>query len=350
MNWGIYLHYYCTNGRCAKSRSNYIFKERDYQRNPNCSGCGHPLRSDSPKNYRAVLIAIPGLMMIVSLALINHAMNAPLSGIHFPSKGATLTQARDKVTIQVFRSAAGSRNKAVVRYQTKDESAKASIDYVAQSGMIEFLPGETQKTIDVTLLKSVRMERKSFDIVMANVEGQPNHTIILEPPALDPNVLSKADAYVRNISVLAMDIAENYVRVSVYSDPKAIPKDADLIRQFQINLISFQNRLDDAQKRYFDLMQDLVQLDPTGVEQTFHNWDSRLQQEKADQQRKATKIALKHYRAFLKNRTRSSDWAKDLSRAIPEPSQMPPGPTQAALPRQNAPAVKVARALQARRT
>ena len=61
-----------------------------------------------------------------------------------------------------------------VDYATADGTAVAGQDYTATSGSLNFAPGETQKTIPVTLLDDTDVEGdETFDVILSNPSGAP---------------------------------------------------------------------------------------------------------------------------------------------------------------------------------
>jgi len=58
-----------------------------------------------------------------------------------------------------------------VSYETRDGSAQAGVDYLAEAGQLEFNPGETAKHVDVELLKTEFEQTVSFDLVLASPEN-----------------------------------------------------------------------------------------------------------------------------------------------------------------------------------
>jgi hypothetical protein len=71
-------------------------------------------------------------------------------------------------TFTVTLSSASS-DTVTVSYATSNGSASAGSDYTATSGTLSFLPGQTSKTVTVTLLEDVGSESsETFDLVLSN--------------------------------------------------------------------------------------------------------------------------------------------------------------------------------------
>ena len=59
-----------------------------------------------------------------------------------------------------------------VNFATRDGTARAGEDYVARSGMLTFAPGETVKTITVTVNGDKKREADEyFDVLLGNASG-----------------------------------------------------------------------------------------------------------------------------------------------------------------------------------
>ena len=66
---------------------------------------------------------------------------------YFPAAGSTTTTATFTLTLNT-----ASPQPVTVSYATVNGTAVASTDYVAQTGMVTFAPGQTQATIPVPVL------------------------------------------------------------------------------------------------------------------------------------------------------------------------------------------------------
>ncbi len=63
---------------------------------------------------------------------------------------------------------------ATVSYATSDITAKAGTDYVAASGTLQFAPGETTKSVDITLVDdALNEDAESFRVTLSSPTGGP---------------------------------------------------------------------------------------------------------------------------------------------------------------------------------
>lgn len=96
----------------------------------------------------------------------------------------TLTPADPATTSVSFRVAllAPATQTVTVDYRTADGSAHAGLDYTATSGTLTFQPGETSKTLAVTVLSDRQAEPdETFSLLLTNVSetaalGDPSAT------------------------------------------------------------------------------------------------------------------------------------------------------------------------------
>ena len=88
--------------------------------------------------------------------------------VHFDPPSLTAIEDIGFVRLTVVRT--GSVGTLSVNYVTVDGTAKAGEDYVATSGTLTFAPGETTKTIDVTILDNQPLEAtdESFSVTLTN--------------------------------------------------------------------------------------------------------------------------------------------------------------------------------------
>lgn len=87
---------------------------------------------------------------------------------YFASDFPTAVEGKDPVMTFTITRAGDLLGTAVVNWGTSDGTAKAGIDYVAASGQLTFAPGQSQRTVDVTLLDDGTLEpRKTFGLVLS---------------------------------------------------------------------------------------------------------------------------------------------------------------------------------------
>ncbi|KJV05406.1 Calx-beta domain-containing protein [Methylocucumis oryzae] len=99
-------------------------------------------------------------------------------------------------------------------YATQDDSAKAGADYVAQSGVIHFTPGETAKTVTVFLNNDTVTESdESFNMVLSELSGVTmlDNTGTAIIAANDSSAVTKSTISVESITVDEGDIYATFV-------------------------------------------------------------------------------------------------------------------------------------------
>ncbi|TYP74749.1 Calx-beta domain-containing protein [Paenibacillus methanolicus] len=97
--------------------------------------------------------------------------NDPAGVLQFSPFTTTVYEESKQVTMTVARTGDTSGT-ASVAYATKDYSALAGRDYAAQSGVLTFAPGETQKKITITMYDdSVKEWFEYFSILLSNPAG-----------------------------------------------------------------------------------------------------------------------------------------------------------------------------------
>ena len=86
---------------------------------------------------------------------------------------ATAAESSGSITFAVTLSPAAARW-VYVDYSTHDGTASAGLDYTAGSGTLTFRPGETRKTVTVTLLDDAYDEgSETLELMLSNAEGAP---------------------------------------------------------------------------------------------------------------------------------------------------------------------------------
>jgi hypothetical protein len=84
------------------------------------------------------------------------------------SNSPTVAETSPDVTFTITRSGADLDTTSVVNYATSDGTATAEQDYTAASGTLTFLPGETTKTVVVTILDDATVEEpETFNLVLS---------------------------------------------------------------------------------------------------------------------------------------------------------------------------------------
>ncbi len=88
-----------------------------------------------------------------------------------PFSNSEVGEAAGKATLFVYRSGNTTGTESV-DYSTVDGTATAGADYVATSGTLTFMPGETQKTITIGILdRHLTGGSEAFQVVLSNPTG-----------------------------------------------------------------------------------------------------------------------------------------------------------------------------------
>lgn len=324
MAFGITQYYCCPNRQaCSKSRADALFRAADL---PVCHECKQPLVEGRKRNLRPLLYFVSALIFGTSGYLAyRHWMPAPVAGIHFATQGP-LTPSLDAnhLTVKLLRDKNQLDDDISVHLQIHDDSAKAGKDFIAPPSKIHFAPGQTEQSVQIDIAPDRNRHGGRFFLELVNVEGKPRLAVMF-PAQTDK--LKAADALIHTISVLAMDMAETYIKVEVHSaivnkispkrpDPAWIATEQNILKDLRI-------RLAEIEKRYRDQLVDLTKIDPETINQGFGLWIAELKTRDAEQQAKATEYAWQHYRRFLETSQPDPNWAKEVSQAIPQVWQKP---------------------------
>jgi uncharacterized repeat protein (TIGR01451 family) len=91
--------------------------------------------------------------------------------IQFGSATATASESAGSVTINVTRTG-NTGGVASVRYETNDGSAAQKSDYTFESGIVQFGPGETTRSVTIPLVNDVLVESgETFQVTLSNPSG-----------------------------------------------------------------------------------------------------------------------------------------------------------------------------------
>ena len=115
-------------------------------------------------------IALAGTLAVVGLQLVASPALAAGS-VHFST--ATYSGTESGSTVQLTVQVTGTNlGPSSVDYATSDGSAIAGSDYTAKSDTLDFLPGITQRTIDVNLTDDTIVEDdETFTVTLSNATG-----------------------------------------------------------------------------------------------------------------------------------------------------------------------------------
>ena len=134
-------------------------------------------------NWRSLVILAFGGLLVAAAGLGVWAVawaqgpNPQPISVGFASGSYTVGEADGSVTVTVTLSGTSSGT-VTVDYATSNGTATAASDYTSSSGTLVFAPGETTKTIVVTVLIDCECEaNETFNLVLSNPTGASLGTI-----------------------------------------------------------------------------------------------------------------------------------------------------------------------------
>jgi len=131
------------------------------------------IRKASWQSWLALGIVLAGALGIVLRAGVMAQGTLPNSTptVQFSTSNYTVGEADGSVTVTVTLSAASSQA-VTVNFATQDGTATANDDYVFISGTLTFAPGETSKTIVITIVENACCEAsETFTVNLLNPVG-----------------------------------------------------------------------------------------------------------------------------------------------------------------------------------
>ncbi len=333
MAWGRRGRHYCVNvAGCRYAREDFPYDDAILQRGGGrCigidgDGCGAELAHDAVDlRFRWLLIGV-GVVALLAVAAkpMQHTLfPEPITNIGFASQESRLNDAAALLPIAVRREA-GLDQRVVIQYQSTDGTAKAGEDYEAVKGALTFEPGESSKTVSVTILPDLRQSKgeRYFSLLLDNVAGSPKHVVFIQERQVDRSAELQATQMVRAASVVAKDIADHVVRVRVIADLMATDRrDGTTFHQYQKALEVAQGNLSRARESYAQFFRDMQAMQPRIVLQAMDKVSEDLDRQGFKQQSQAAAIMKRQFGEYLSRRTVNMDqWAMELSSIIPAAS------------------------------
>lgn len=327
----FYKRFYCINtSQCSNAYKDYIYSKSYYKKNEGiCRKCGKPLIEGELKWNFPPIFSVIALLIIIGISapyIYNKINPKPLVGIGFKSPLSTVTEQETAITVTVERQN-NLNEKVFVYYHTESGTAKAGEDFSAEEGQIIFQPGEKKQEIVIPIISDLEFleSREVFNIQLVNVEGLPKHKVIIQNASREESVLKEADAIVRAISVVAMDIAEYYVKkesisIVIESESMSLSSTQSEIDRFIKVYKDHDSNLTRSRERYIQLLKDLEKIERPAVIRSIDNWTESLERQGFDQQRKATVVMKEHLVFFLNTRSlEMKTWVEKLANVIPKP-------------------------------
>lgn len=324
--WGKRTQYFCRNVQgCDYARRDHVYWYSRADGNYQCSGCGEQLIAADTVNRTPLFLFGTALLLCAlcyaGFQVFFHLKPSPIRGYTFHSKTTTVNESSEEVSIKVLREI-GTRA-AQIQYRTQDRTASAEEDYIAEEGVLDFAADVFEKTIKITILPDLLYNEGSEDfmIILPNTHNEEKHIVFIHEPPQNTEAISSAQTLVRNLSGIAMDIAEYRIRVKTISGlmQSGAIKDQALFLGYQKVRESNESNLRRARERYMEIFRELETLPHDAVAVAFDQWLSSLVRREYTQQHKATSIAQQQFQTFLSNGVIEMDlWVEALTEVIPE--------------------------------
>ncbi len=332
MAWQTYKHYFCKNVQhCEYARNDHAYRfSKDDPSIHRCEGnsndgCGALLEAGKtvhPQRYwLAGVIVVGAASAALGFPLYHYLYPPALSGYGFTNKTTKVDESQAYVQVEIFRSK--TARPAVVQFVTVEGSASADADYLPESGEVAFNANEYSKKIRVTILPDEHFNERveDFSILLTNTQNQERHTVFVEEVPSRRESINTAQALVRNLSVVSMDIAAYGARLEAIN---AIMRsgsihDEALYLEYQQVRSSNESNLRRSRERYVELFRDLESVDRRSVFIAFDAWIASLSRKGFTQQQKATVLSKAYFEVFLNHGIMEMDmWAKELESIVPD--------------------------------
>jgi len=333
---GVKNQYYCPNLKgCKYAKRYYVYSKEKYTINSTCigvanDGCGSELIADH-KDYRVKAIVLLICLLIsasfIGVSVKQRIFPEPITGVDFALLDTHLEEGVGTVLINVERDSDLDKKLTIV-YETVGRQAIGNMDFIEQTGQIIFEPGDKSAQIPITILKDKEYEENEehFLIVLKNVLGKPSHNIFILENAGDPSIKAQVNALVKSTSVIALDIAQLAMRISVNQEIiDGIRHDASLYSQYSSTLETQRANLRRARERYLELLREMTNQPTASILISMEEHAAELDERDYPQQALATRVMKMHFQTYLeKENPRMDEWQyelhKELRRLIEGPS------------------------------
>jgi hypothetical protein len=340
MGIGEKKRYYCVNvDECQYARADHIYSAPYFRQHAghchgeNNDGCGKELKADSinlwPRWLAAAFLIVciaGGLIFAVQRVFFP----SPVKGVSFAAQDVRATETGGDFPIIVNR-AGTSAEPVVIEYQSVDGTARAGEQYQAIQGKLVFAAGEHSKTLHVVVLPASGALKPGlyFSIQLRNVEGAPQQMVYIDESKARQTESAQAEQTVRNVSVIAMDIADLMVRERVTDTMlEANRQNVDAFKRYEDRMHVLHGDLQRARERYEDSFRQMQSSSAQILQEAMDKVSADLARQGFAQQSKATDIMKRQFTEFLANKTFDMDrWANELSTVIPRPKDQTLSPS-----------------------
>ena len=324
--------YYCTNlaGACRYAANDVPFSSYDFKRHEGrCrghskDGCEQPLALGDPRDLRArwaaFTLATLGAAAASGWWVRTTLFPPPLQHVAF---SATETHTDDKagaLELNVVRDRDLQR-RIEVEYVSADGSAKAGEDYQPVRDRLVFEPGESTKSIRVTLVPdpTFTKEKRYFSLSLVNVLGAPKETVEIAPRAVDRAEEQQAEQSVLSASRIAADIAgfmvKRRVLIRLLASREGSQSDA---KEFQQQLEDVDGNLTRARESYLQSLKDLQTFEAPVVIHAIDHLHADLEDRHFAQQSRALQVMKSQFMELSDKKSTNMDrWVEELESAVP---------------------------------
>lgn len=340
MAWGRRARYCCTNtsfntdGRCPYAISDALFSQAQFdawsgrcQGSAERPGCGQALQPGKPEDRRLRWLATGAVALVAAVVaavvLRTQVFPAPLEHIAFVNSQTRVNDSAGEVSIEIRRDA--DADAAVqLRASVVDGSAHAGEDFTTPGLTIAMAPGQSQAQIRIPVLpdKTFRKGERHFAIVLDNVQGQPRHTVVIEPRTGDASGRVLIEKSVLSASRIAADVAGLVVKVEAME--QLLPRlrdDAVRFDEFRSQQKAAAENLVRAREAYLESVQVLKDQPAQQVLSTIDRLAADLRQRNFRQQANVLPVLGRHYEQLLNGHAVDMDrWAHELGQTIPRTS------------------------------
>ncbi|MGI9213079.1 MAG: Calx-beta domain-containing protein, partial [Methylococcaceae bacterium] len=175
------------DGGLGNDEAVYAGKQRDYQITPDKDGQTWVVKDINPNNGDEGtdrLTHIETLRFADGVITPSDTQGLP----HLNADDISLTEGDSGTQIARFVLTLSTASKTIVSvdYQTADETAQAGSDYLPQTGTLSFQPGETRKTIAITVYGDIQSEPdETFLLLLSNPVGVQLETVLATATVLN---------------------------------------------------------------------------------------------------------------------------------------------------------------------
>ncbi|MCU7904317.1 MAG: hypothetical protein KZQ76_00420 [Candidatus Thiodiazotropha sp. (ex Epidulcina cf. delphinae)] len=313
--------YLCTNfdKDCGHAtRHTLIFKVRNAE--IFCPECSAVLQSANKEKYNFILIGwsvtFLCFFLLAGWLLKPVVLPVKIQDVSF-TESTTRTPEADAVVEVTLTLSQPATVRQVIEYFTVAGTADANKDFNAEPGRIIILPGQNSATISITIVpdRDQLEANETFDLVLANVEGQPRHTVVIEEAGVNMSLLKVSEVIIAELSVLAADIANDYATIKMLEDYliNSLKPDQNLkarYNQAKVNIVRMR-------ERYLLQFSSALKLDPAVIDASIKNRLAATKRDGALLQYRATELMRKQLFEYMDTRIPHADtWIEELGKLV----------------------------------